>query len=50
MKRGAPSSLLDHVRLKLALEDLLGMPVDVVSEGGLSPRIREWVLKEAIPL
>ncbi len=43
-------TLLDHARLKLALEGLLGVPVDVVSEGGLAPRLRERVLREAIPL
>lgn len=29
------TSLLTHARLEAALEDLLGVPVDVVSEGGL---------------
>lgn len=43
-------TLLDHARLKLALEGLLGVPVDVVSEGGLAPRLRERVLREVVPL
>lgn len=43
-------TLLDHARLKLALEGLLGVPVDVVSEGGLASRLRERVLREAVPL
>jgi predicted nucleotidyltransferase len=43
-------TLLDHARLKLALEGLLGVPVDVVSEGALAPRLRERVLREAVPL
>jgi uncharacterized protein len=43
-------SLLDLVGLKLELEDLLGIKVDVVSERGLSPYIRERVLAEARPL
>jgi predicted nucleotidyltransferase len=43
-------TLLDHARLKLALEGLLGVPVDVVSEEGLAPRLRERVLREAVPL
>jgi len=43
-------TLLDHARLKLALEGLLGVPVDVVSERGLVPRLRERVLREAVPL
>ncbi len=36
--------------LLLDLEDLLGFRVDVVTEGGLKPRIKERVLKEAIAL
>jgi predicted nucleotidyltransferase len=32
------------------LEGLLGRPVDVVTEKGLRSRIRERVLKEAVPL
>ena len=43
-------SLMDHAGLWLELEELLGHRVDVVSERGLKPRIRERVLREAIPL
>lgn len=43
-------SLLDHAALLLELERLLGCKVDVVTERGLRPRIRERVLKEAVPL
>jgi predicted nucleotidyltransferase len=43
-------SLLDHAGLWLDLQDLLGCKVDVVSERGLRPRVRERVLKEAVPL
>ena len=43
-------TLLDHARLKVALEGLLGVRVDIVSERGLAPRLREQVLREAIPL
>jgi predicted nucleotidyltransferase len=32
------------------LEQLLGCRVDVVTEHGLKPRIRERVLREAVPL
>jgi hypothetical protein len=32
------------------LQDLLGYKVDVVTERGLRERIREFVLKEAVPL
>jgi hypothetical protein len=43
-------SLLDHAGLWLDLQELLGCKVDVVSDGGIKPRIRERVLKEAVPL
>ena len=43
-------SLVDHVALKQELEDLLGQEVDVVTEASLHPRIRDRVLREAVPL
>jgi predicted nucleotidyltransferase len=43
-------SLFDLGGLLTDLEDLLGYPVDVVTEKGLRDRIRERVLQEAIPL
>ena len=43
-------SLLDHAALILELQDLLGCQVDVVSDQGIKPRIRQRVLDEAIPL
>jgi predicted nucleotidyltransferase len=43
-------SLLDHAALWLELQELLGCKVDVVSERAIKPRIRERVLKEAVPL
>ena len=43
-------SLLDLVAIKQDLEDLLGRPVDVVTERSLSPYIRDAVFKEARPL
>jgi hypothetical protein len=43
-------SLLDHAALWLELQELLGCDVDVVSEKGLRPRMRDRVLKEAVPL
>jgi predicted nucleotidyltransferase len=36
--------------LILDLEELLGRPVEVVTERGLSPYLRDRVLREAIPL
>ena len=43
-------SLLDHAALLLDLQHLLGRKVDVVSDRGIKPRIRERVLREAVPL
>ena len=43
-------SLLDFVGLWQELEDLLGLKVDLVSEGGISPYLREQILSEAIAL
>jgi predicted nucleotidyltransferase len=43
-------SLMDLGGLLYDLQKLLGTDVDVVTEKGLRPRIREQVLREAIPL
>ncbi len=43
-------SLLDHAALWLELQELLGCKVDVVSEGGVKARIRDRVLREAVPV
>ncbi|MBX3744334.1 MAG: nucleotidyltransferase family protein [Verrucomicrobiae bacterium] len=43
-------SLLDLGGLLEDLQDLLGCRVDLVTESGLKPHLRERVLKEAIPL
>jgi predicted nucleotidyltransferase len=43
-------SLFDHGGFLMDLRDLLGVKVDVISEGGLRDRFREHVMKEAIPL
>ena len=43
-------SLLDLIAIQQDLEDLLGRPVDIVTERSLSPYIRDSVLKDAIPL
>lgn len=44
------TSLLDHVAFGQDLEDLLGRPVDVVSEPALHWFIRDRILSEAVPL
>jgi uncharacterized protein len=43
-------SLFDLGGMLMDLENLLGCKVDVVTVGGLRKRIREHVLKEAVPL
>ena len=43
-------TLFDLGGLLYELQTLLGREVDVVTEAGLAPRIRERVLAEAIPL
>jgi hypothetical protein len=43
-------TLLDMGGLLMDLRDLLGLNVDVVTEQGLKPRIRDRVLKEAAML
>ena len=43
-------SLFDLGGLLMELQDLLGCKVDVVTEQGLRPRIRERVLRDAVPL
>lgn len=42
-------SLLDLGGLQYELEELLGCRVDVVTPRGLKPRIRDQVLREAVP-
>ncbi|HHE46734.1 MAG TPA: nucleotidyltransferase [Bacteroidetes bacterium] len=46
----AGRSLLDLIAMQQDLEDLLGIKVDVVTEAGLSPYIRDDILEEAVPL
>lgn len=43
-------TLLDLGGFQYELEQLLGCRVDVVTEKGLKPRIRERVLNKAVPL
>lgn len=44
------ASLFDHAALVNELEDLLGCSVDIASDTGLRPRVRDRVLKEAVGL
>ena len=43
-------NLLDLVGFWQDLEELLGCRVDVITEGGISPYLRERVYAEALPL
>jgi predicted nucleotidyltransferase len=43
-------NLLDLGGLLMDLQALLGQNVDVVTERGLKPRLRDRILNEAIPL
>jgi hypothetical protein len=46
----AGRSLLDQVRLRRALSELLGVEVDVITSGGLLERDRSTILEEATPI
>lgn len=41
------TTLFDLIHIQIELEQLLGIPVDVVTEPSLRPELRERVLKEA---
>jgi uncharacterized protein with HEPN domain/predicted nucleotidyltransferase len=43
-------TLFDLSELLMDLQDLLGLNVDIVTEKGLNDRIRQRVIKEAVPL
>jgi hypothetical protein len=44
------TTLLDMAGLQLELEEILGLPVDVLTPGDLPRRVRDRVLDEAQPL
>ena len=46
----AGRSMLDVIGLWLDLQELLGRKVDLVTEGGMSPHLRDRILNEARPL
>ena len=50
VEMGPGRSLLDQAALLVELQDLLGRDVDIVTEEGLRGRIRERVLRDAVPL
>ncbi len=47
---GPDMSLFEFAGLRIDMEKLLGVRVDLVSEGGLHPLLRSRVLAEARPL
>jgi predicted nucleotidyltransferase len=50
VEMAADRNLLDLIALSQDLEDTLGIEVDVLTEAGLSPYLRERILAEAVPL
>ncbi len=42
------TSLLDHVGIEIELSEALNMKIDLLSQNGISPYIKDHVLKEAI--
>ena len=54
VKNGKPTAVIlpiaEYEGLLEDLQELLGCRVDLVTEDGLKPRLRERVLREAIPL
>jgi uncharacterized protein len=43
-------TLFDQGELVMDLQDLLGVNVDVISEGGIRPRWRNYLKQESVPL
>lgn len=50
VEKGSMPSSWFPAGLVLDLQEVLGHPVEVVTEKGLNPNLRERVLREAIPL
>lgn len=46
---GRPFGLFKFVDLKNRLEEILGCPVDLVTEDALKRQLRERILEEAVP-
>ncbi len=47
---GKVASLLDVIRFKQEAEQILGLPVDVVEEGGIPTPLTDRILSEAIAI
>jgi len=50
VEMGEERNLFDLIALSQELEDALGIAVDVLTEAGLSPYLRERIVSEAVPL
>lgn len=50
IEAGSTMSLLDVAAIQVRVEQLIGRPVQVVTEGALHPFLREDILSEAKPL
>ena len=50
VEKGSTPSSWFPAGLVLDLQDVLGRPVEVVTEKGLNPHLRDRVLREAVPL
>jgi len=50
MEFGPATSLMDHAGIIVELEELLGCNVDVVNDRAIKLRLREPILREAVPL
>jgi uncharacterized protein len=44
----APKSLLDIIGAQRKLKEFLGQDVDLVTEGGLKPRVRERIMRDLV--
>lgn len=44
------TSLYDLLQAQLELQELLGIPVEILTEGDLHPRLRNRILQESRPL
>jgi predicted nucleotidyltransferase len=42
------SSLLDHIGIEFELSETLNMKIDLLSQNGISPYIKDKIMKEAI--
>jgi predicted nucleotidyltransferase len=47
---GEGATLFDLVELGYYVEDLFGVPVDIVSERAIHPMMKDDVLKELVPV